>query len=117
MGAPGVAHDSDPPLPQTGRGPSAASHWCALIFAMCFPGVMAWVYFVALAQPVDPAGAPVSGALAAYAASKCVQFGFPIFWLWGVERRRLRPAVPSFKGLALGLGFGLLVAALILCAY
>jgi hypothetical protein len=84
---------------------------------MCFPGVMAWVYFVALAQPVDPAGAPVSRALAAYMASKCVQFGFPIFWLWGVERRRLRPAVPSFKGLALGLGFGLLVAALILCAY
>src|SRR5437868_9742018 len=117
MEAPVVARDPDAPLPQTRQDSSAAVHWCALIFAMCFPGVMAWVYFVVLVQPIQEAGAPISGALPVYLASKLVQFGFPIFWLWAMERRRLRPAIPSFKGLALGLSFGVCVAAVILSAY
>src|SRR5262249_4272541 len=33
------------------------------------------------------------------------------------ERHRLRPTMPSFKGLALGVGFGLAVAALVFAAY
>jgi membrane protease YdiL (CAAX protease family) len=94
----------------------AAGQWCALIFAMCFPALMAWVYFVALAQPVGEAAAPVSGALAACVA-KCVQFSFPILWLCSVERRRLRLAAPRFNGLVLALGFGLLVAAFLLYVY
>jgi membrane protease YdiL (CAAX protease family) len=84
---------------------------------MCFPSVMAWVYFVALAQPTSLDGRPVAGALPVYLFSKVVQFGFPVVWVWRFERDRLRPAVPSFKGLALGLGFGLLVAGLIWFVY
>jgi hypothetical protein len=80
---------------------------------MCFPAVMAWVYFVALAQPTSANGRPAAGAFLVYLLCKVVQFGFPVVWVWHFERYRLRPAVPSFKGLALGLGFGLLVAGLI----
>jgi membrane protease YdiL (CAAX protease family) len=101
----------------TRDGPSAVLHWCALVFAMCFPGVMAWVYFVILAQPISEEGSPPSGAFPAYLASKLVQFGFPVLWVWRFERHRLRPAVPSFEGLTLGLGFGLFVAAALFYAY
>ncbi len=99
------------------KGPSALSHWCALVFAMCFPGVMAWVYFVALAQSPSVPARPGPGALAVYGVSKTVQFAFPLLWVWSFERHRLRPTLPSFKGLALGLGLGLAVAALIFSAY
>ena len=91
--------------------PAAALHWCALIFAMCFPGLMAWIYFVALAQGPGP------GAFPAYVAGKVVQFAFPLLWIWTFQRSRLRPAVPSFTGLAFGLGFGLFVAAAIFSIY
>jgi membrane protease YdiL (CAAX protease family) len=77
---------------------------------------MAWVYFVALA-PSSGKGGPGVGALPAYLMGKIVQFGFPVLWVWTYERHRLRAAVPSFKDLALGVGFGLLVAALIFAAY
>src|SRR5438128_2332972 len=102
---------------RVGNGPSPFLHWCALVFAMCFPGVMAWVYFVALAQPLQEDAGLTSGALPVYWASKVVQFGFPMLWVWSFERHRLCPSVPSFKGLALGLGFGLIVAAVIFYAY
>jgi hypothetical protein len=91
-------------------------HWCVLIFAMIFPAIMAWIYFVVLAQPPQGGG---SGVLApvAYGLSKTVQFAFPVVWLWRFGRDRLQPGWPSFRGLRIGLGFGLLVAALILGAY
>ncbi|HLJ92373.1 MAG TPA: CPBP family intramembrane glutamic endopeptidase [Gemmataceae bacterium] len=95
----------------------AVLHGSALIFAMCFPAVMAWLYFVVLAQPMRETGRPSAAALAAYLAGKVIQFGFPIFWLLRVERRRLRPAVPSFQGLSIGLVFGIAVTALILGTY
>jgi uncharacterized protein len=117
MGRAHVLAKSYPSLPQNFKRPSAASHWSALIFAMCFPGLMAWVYFVALARPTAEDDGRWLGAFPAYLLGKVVQFGFPILWVWIYERHRLRPAVPSFKGLALGLGFGFFVAALIFAAY
>jgi membrane protease YdiL (CAAX protease family) len=99
------------------KGPSVGLHWCALIFAMIFPGLMAWVYFVALARPTSGDGGPVLTAFPAYVMGKIVQFGFPVVWVWIYERQRLRSTVPSFAGLALGIGFGLLVAALVFAAY
>jgi hypothetical protein len=100
---------------EAGKHPSALVHWCALIFVMAFPGIMAWVYFVSLAVPVN--GKPPPAAFAVYLLSKAVQFGFPLLWVWHFERHRLCPSVPSFQGLALGVGFGLVVTAIIFYAY
>ena len=114
----GASRRGQDPLPSapTGKTPPALLHWCVLIFAMSFPAIMAWVYFVALAVPAAD-GKPPPAAFAAYLASKAVQFGLPLVWIAAFEPHRLRPAKPSFKGLLLGLGFGVCVAALISYAY
>lgn len=117
MGVPQVSQNASLPSGPTSKGPSAALNGCVLVFAMCFPGVMAWVYFVALAQTRSADGRPGAGAFSAYLLSKIVQFGLPLVWVGSFERHRLRPAVPRFNGLALGLSFGLVVAALIVSVY
>jgi membrane protease YdiL (CAAX protease family) len=89
--------------------------WAGLAAAMVYPTALSWIYFVGLAQVQEP-GAPTSAApnplvLAAYSLGKVVQFAFPLAWVWGVERRRLVLVAPNCKGMALGIGFGLLVGA------
>lgn len=91
--------------------------WAALVFAMVFPTVMAWVYFVALGRP---AGEGTEGNLAlqgAYAGSKVLQFSFPVLWVGISERRLLRPARPSLRGVAAGLAFGLFVGVAMVWLY
>src|SRR5262249_33573432 len=101
----------------TSKSPSAFVHWCALVFAMCFPGIMAWVYFVSLARPSSIEAPPGPAALAVYLLSKAVQFSFPLLWVWSFERHRLQFVSHSFQGLAFGLAFGLAVAVLMFSAY
>jgi membrane protease YdiL (CAAX protease family) len=85
----------------------------ALVFALFYPLVMTWVYFVALAAR----GGEGSSLVLPYTVGKAIQFGFPAFWVYVVERRRLRWARTGLGGLAEGLGFGLVVAAAILALY
>jgi membrane protease YdiL (CAAX protease family) len=88
--------------------------WLALAFAMVFPTVAAWSYFVALARP----GSEVSFAQqSAYTAGKVVQFGFPVLFLALGRGPWPRPLWPRRTGLGIGLGFGLLVAGLMLTVY
>src|SRR5690242_13797580 len=94
----------------------AQSRWLAVLFAICFPTLMAWFYFVVLGTPSRATGAGYA-ALIAYAVGKGVQFGFPAAWVAAFERARLQPSRPSFGGLALGLAFGLAVGVLILLVY
>ena len=70
---------------------------------MVFPSLLTWIYFVALG---DNSG---SAQQLAYAIGKAVQFGFPVFWFVCVQRCKLKLRIPSTDGLALGMGFGLLV--------
>lgn len=78
----------------------------AVLFAMTFPSVLTWVYFVVLGG-----GDKVNSLQQiAYTAGKALQFAFPLAFLWLGERQRLRLRRPHFDGLALGLGFGLVVA-------
>jgi membrane protease YdiL (CAAX protease family) len=92
--------------------------WSALIFAMTFPTLMTWFYFVVLARPVSltpiesTSKSPANpGAQAVYAAGKVIQFSFPLLFLAIFEPSSLRSGRPHLKGMGLGIGFGLLVGA------
>jgi membrane protease YdiL (CAAX protease family) len=87
--------------------------WLALAFAMTFPSVMSWVYFVGLAG----GGQANRVALFAYGVGKVIQFTFPFFYCLLFERDRLRPSAPTRRGLLLAAGFGLLVNAGIFALY
>jgi membrane protease YdiL (CAAX protease family) len=86
----------------------------ALLFAMIFPTVAAWGYFLALARQ----GGQVNlWQQTAYVAGKVIQFTFPLVFLVVVEGRLPRLTRPRFEGLTLGLAFGLFVAVLMLAVY
>lgn len=90
--------------------PTRPSEVLALLFAMAFPAVLTWTYFLALGQ--SPPGAQQT----AYAAGKVIQFGFPVVWVAWVRRERLRAAGPG-KGTAEGLAFGAAVLGIVLAGY
>jgi membrane protease YdiL (CAAX protease family) len=85
-----------------------------LLFAMLFPAVMAWIYFVALAGESPRENPALQLAIG---AGKAFQFVFPVVYVWFVEPQRLRPTSPTRRGLAFGLGFGLAVGAAIYGLY
>jgi membrane protease YdiL (CAAX protease family) len=85
------------PAPRTPR--------LAILFALVFPSLATWVYFVALA------GRPAAVQSAGGAIGKVVQFGFPIAWTVLVLREKLPSLRPSARGVAAGLAFGVAVGA------
>jgi membrane protease YdiL (CAAX protease family) len=90
----------------------------ALLFAMTFPTLAAWSYFVVLATQ---GGQPNVWQQAAYMGGKILQFTFPLVFL-GVVERRFFPACHANKDMIFpclrdGLAFGLLVVALMLGIY
>jgi uncharacterized protein len=94
--------------------------WLVLIIAMSFPAFMAWLYFVVLAAPATGAAPPIQSSpvvVAVYALAKLVQLGLPLVWIWYFDPMSFVALKPRWRGLALGLGFGLLVAAGILLVY
>ena len=80
----------------------------ALGFALFFPLVMAWLYFVVLA---DNGSAADPMFQFAFGTGKFVQFLFPALYVWWFDRERLAPAWPSSRGMAMGIGFAVLVGA------
>jgi membrane protease YdiL (CAAX protease family) len=86
----------------------------ALLFAMTFPTLAAWSYFLGLAQTGGQANVQQQ---AAYVAGKIIQFSFPLLFLALIERRRPVLTRPHFDGLIPGLVFALVVAALIFGIY
>ena len=94
--------------------------WAVLLFAMTFPTAMAWLYFVALGEPMRGSSEKLSGSpivVAVYACAKVVQFAFPVSWVWLFARESLRALKPSGRGLGLGVAFGIITAAAILTVY
>ena len=82
----------------------------ALLFAMIFPTLCTWVDFNLLA---GSAWMP-----ATFVAGKVVQFGFPIAWVRWIAREPAAgagdaPGRPRAKGLWIGLGLGVVIAAAI----
>jgi membrane protease YdiL (CAAX protease family) len=90
----------------------------AVLFAMTFPTLAAWSYFLALAGQQDK---PNVRQQAAYIAGKIVQFTFPLLFSAAVQRRIWPVRSPSKGSIApylrYGLIFGFLVVALMLGTY
>ena len=68
----------------------------ALAFALCFPSVLTWAYFVALAEN------PSTIQQTVYAVGKVVQFTFPLLFLLLVAREPIRFRREWRRGLAEG---------------
>jgi uncharacterized protein len=86
----------------------------ALLFAMTFPTLAAWSYFLGLAGDGQQVNVWQQ---AAYIGGKIVQFSFPLIFLVLVERHWPVLTRPRFGGLIPGLSFGLIVAAFMLGIY
>lgn len=83
----------------------------AVTFAVFFPSLITWIYFVTLAHSV------ASTQQSAYSVGKFIQFSFPVFWVFLVQKSRPRWKGAEKKDLALALGFGLFVGAGMLMLY
>jgi membrane protease YdiL (CAAX protease family) len=99
------------PMDKTPQAVSSTRDAVAVGFALGFPTVLTWVYFIWLSG--DSAGVQQVSA----AVGKVVQFAFPLVWVVLVQRRQLRLEKPSNAGLAIGAGFGVLVVAAMMVLY
>jgi membrane protease YdiL (CAAX protease family) len=86
-----------------------------LLFAMTFPTLVAWLYFVELAT--GGGGGASRAQQMTYSLSKVIQFGTPVAFVVLLERRWPRFLLPTRHGLSLGLAFGLLVAGAMFALY
>ena len=82
-----------------------------LWFALLFPTVLTWVYFVAMRDR------PAAVQQSVFTIGKAIQFGTPAVAVWCLARRRVGPLRVPLRGLLLGLVFGLVVAALMWGGY
>jgi len=90
---------------------SRISDSLAVAFALGFPTLITWVYFVYLAD-----SSPTLQQTA-YGIGKVLQFAFPLFWVVAVCRRRPEWKWPTARGLALGAAFGAAVFAATMVMY
>jgi uncharacterized protein len=88
-----------------------SAEWPALVFALVFPTVLTWVYFIALADN-DP-----SLQKGAYGIGKVIQFAFPLVFVLLLRKERLQFRGLDTGGLVLAIGFGLVVAGSMLALY
>lgn len=95
------------PPPSTSRTADST----AILFALVFPSIFTWVYFVGLAD------SPSLSQQVVYVVGKLVQFGLPVVWVFAVQRRALEWKRPAARGLIEGLVFGVIVAAAMLALY
>jgi membrane protease YdiL (CAAX protease family) len=79
--------------------------WFGVLFAIVFPTLITWGYFVYAARYATGIQQ------ATYLVVKCIQFAFPLVWVWAVLREPVRCGRPDFRGLVWGAAFGGLVVA------
>jgi membrane protease YdiL (CAAX protease family) len=91
--------------------PSRRADWLAVLFALLFPTLITWVYFVLLAQ------SPPWLQKSAYGVGKFLQFAFPVAWVLFVQRAKPRWKWPEVRGLVEGLAFGVIVLLATLLLY
>jgi len=77
--------------------------WCGVLFALVYPSIITWGYFVLASKYSTGTQQGV------YLAVKVFQFVFPILWVRFVLQEPLRTGRVSRQGLLLGAVFSLLV--------
>jgi membrane protease YdiL (CAAX protease family) len=89
------------------RSPTSSAKLRAFgaLFAIVFPTIITWGYFVLAAR------FPTGVQQAIYLSVKTIQFVFPLVWVWFVLREPLRFGRPTSKGVALGAAFSIIVVA------
>ena len=108
-------------MEDTEKIPATSARWSAIIFALLFPTLVTWIYFIALH------GTPAWLQQSAYSLGKGIQFLFPLAWVFVLRRvccgrvhevhqqqldaphEHQRTSYTLQKSLALGIAFGLLV--------
>ena len=83
----------------------------AIVFALLFPTLVTFVYFVLCANQ------PAWLQYMSYGTGKAIQFVFPVFWVVAIQAQRLRITPPDKRGLGLGIVFGGLVLVAMLGLY
>jgi membrane protease YdiL (CAAX protease family) len=84
-----------------------------LALAMLYPTALAALYIAVL----PAAGADPRVVQVVWVGGKAMEFVLPLLWVRRADGHWPRPAAPTGRGLALGLGSGLAVAALMLLLY
>jgi membrane protease YdiL (CAAX protease family) len=85
------------------RGPNRKLVWFGAIFALVYPTLMTWFYFVYSTR------FPTNLQQAIYLAGKGMQFAFPLVWVWAVLREPLIQRRPSTRGVWLAVLFSAVV--------
>ena len=93
------SQDADSSQQRRAIAPSRGLILLGVVVGLAFPTVVTLAYFVF----VDPDAPSVQQTR--YGWLKCLQFAFPVFWVWLVLRERLACRRP--RGMGLGLAFGL----------
>jgi membrane protease YdiL (CAAX protease family) len=100
-------NESLPPSSRAGR----TADTCIVVFALTFPTLLTYVYFTLLAA------APTIVQHTAFGILKTIQFGFPLAWYLGIQRRRLSLRPGPVVGLGTGFLFGAVVVVAMWCLY
>jgi uncharacterized protein len=90
---------------------SNSLEWSAIVFALVFPTVLTWAYFIALADS-DPWLQKGT-----YGIGKVIQFAFPLAFVLLASKERWRFRGMDSSGLVLAVGFGALVGGAMLGLY
>jgi membrane protease YdiL (CAAX protease family) len=84
--------------------PYRSLRWAGLVFAIAFPTLITWGYFVFADRYSRGTQQTV------YLIAKVIQFAFPAVWTWLALREPLRTSRPTVSGVLMGLAFGVAVA-------
>jgi membrane protease YdiL (CAAX protease family) len=99
-------HGHAEPDLQTGRGSKFA-----VAFALVFPTVVTWLYFIALRDR------PAAFQQATYVVSKVIQFSFPLLWIFVFQRHLLQRPRWTSRGIPAGILIGIVVGSAMLSLY
>jgi membrane protease YdiL (CAAX protease family) len=92
--------------------PNPRREVAAMVFAVVFPSVITWIYFVSLR------GAPAAAQQGAYGIGKLIQFGFPVVWVAIIAREPIfQWRRPPISGISIGIVSGLCAFAAALGLY
>jgi membrane protease YdiL (CAAX protease family) len=91
--------------------PSHSSLLAVLGFALVFPSLVTWIYFVALAS-----ASPAVQSFAA-GAGKLIQFALPIVWVFVIRRAKPKLARPRASDVVIGVASGAAIVAAMFVLY